>query len=118
MGVVATCAVLVIARVIGGCSLDETGTGAFDASLCTAGEIVCSGACANLSQDNLNCGGCGIACAAGEVCSQGKCSTTCGGGTTQCGDKCVDEMVDPNNCGACGAYCGVGSQCSQGKCVS
>jgi len=35
--------------------------------------------CANTATDNSNCGTCGHACAAGEVCSGGACAITCAG---------------------------------------
>lgn len=71
---------------------------------------------ANLQNDNANCGACGAACASGEVCSQGKCDTSCGGGTALCGSSCADTKIDPDNCGSCGNKCGKGDVCSNGKC--
>ena len=85
---------------------------------CGAGSTSCGAACANLASDNANCGSCGNACGAGQVCSKGACATTCGGGTTQCGATCNDLQSDPNNCGACGTKCAGGEVCSGGKCAA
>lgn len=41
--------------------------------------------CANVSNDRENCGACGTACAAGQICAAGACVTSCGAGTTACG---------------------------------
>jgi hypothetical protein len=107
----------VVGHVATACSLGEVGFLA-DATVCTANQVICGGACTSLDHDNGNCGSCGIACGAGQLCSQGKCGTSCGGGTTQCGDSCVELTVDPNNCGSCGNFCGIGSECVSGKCAS
>lgn len=55
--------------------------------------------------DSANCGGCGNACNAGEVCWQGVCG--CPPGYAQCGLGCVQLDGDPTNCGACGQKCTV-----------
>ena len=74
--------------------------------------------CGDTQSDNQNCGACGNVCKTGEVCSQGKCATSCGGGTSLCGSSCVETSIDPSNCGACGTKCGAGQVCSSGKCGS
>jgi hypothetical protein len=85
---------------------------------CGPGTTLCGNTCTVLSFDPNNCGSCGNACAAGEVCSMGKCALQCLGGTTQCGNSCVQTSVDPANCGSCGNACGAGQVCSAGMCVA
>jgi hypothetical protein len=69
---------------------------------CGAGEIRCNGSCVDISNDLLNCGGCGqeYACVSSE--------TLC----------CNGECLEPNddNCSACGAPCGPGQGCLDGTC--
>ncbi|MBI4702126.1 MAG: hypothetical protein HY744_13415 [Deltaproteobacteria bacterium] len=69
-----------------------------------------------MQTDPAHCGGCGKACAQGEVCSAGACALQCFGGTTKCGNKCVDLATDLANCGGCGSPCGGGQICLAGKC--
>lgn len=79
--------------------------------------------CANEQTDNMNCGGCGVACTAGQVCTGGACDTTCQPGQVQCGSSCVDPSTSITNCGAtdgCGVDGGVsGTACPENyACVS
>ncbi|MBI4702949.1 MAG: hypothetical protein HY744_17675, partial [Deltaproteobacteria bacterium] len=67
--------------------------------------------------DPANCGGCGVACPQGQVCSAGQCSLVCTGGSTKCGGKCVDVQTDPANCGGCGAACAPAQICAAGQCA-
>ena len=83
---------------------------------CPSGTL-CSGTCTNTQSDNANCGGCGKACKAGEVCTVGKCAVSCPGGQTDCNGTCANTQTDPNNCGACSAKCPPGSACAGGKCA-
>jgi FG-GAP repeat/Stigma-specific protein, Stig1 len=85
-------------------------------STCGPDQILCGDTCTSTQVDAANCGACSVACAAGEVCSQGMCSTSCGGGTTQCGSSCVDVSNDPVHCGDCDKPCAAGELCSQGMC--
>ncbi|MDI1477392.1 choice-of-anchor L domain-containing protein [Polyangium sp. y55x31] len=98
----------------GGAGMGGAGQGG--GSACGPGTTLCGDACTVLSFDPANCGACGKACAAGEVCSLGQCGITCLGGTTQCNDACADLQNDPNNCGACGTTCLPGQVCSAGQC--
>jgi hypothetical protein len=53
--------------------------------VCPAGQRACNGTCAEVALDPSNCGGCGVACAAGEACSAGACTdcaSACGDGQT------------------------------------
>src|SRR5690242_11396116 len=54
----------------------STGVGCVGASA-----MVCGNACVDTSNDPANCGGCGMPCPTGEVCSQGKCGLSCLGGS-------------------------------------
>jgi hypothetical protein len=77
--------------------------------------------CANTATDNGNCGTCGHACGAGEVCSGGACAVTCGAITTctptGAAAYCANTMTDNDDCGTCGHACGAGEVCSGGACV-
>lgn len=77
----------------------------------------CGGVCRDVASDSLNCGACGNACSAGEVCSAGVCTPTCGAGLVNCSGVCRDLGTDRLNCGACGRTCAAGQVCSGGSCV-
>lgn len=118
----------------GGCSSDDTSTpvtpstttgtdggttttgDASTGTSCASPKTTCSGSCVDTATDVSNCGACGKACVAGQVCSSGTCALACAGGATKCDTACVDTKVDPNNCGACGTKCGAGEVCSNGQC--
>lgn len=80
--------------------------------------LVDNGCEAALDSDAANCGACGAACAAGEICWQGACG--CPPGQTLCGKECVRLTNDEKNCGACGNACDsaspdtVGWSCGEG----
>ena len=91
---------------------------------CTTGQTPCGTYCADTARDPLNCGGCGMPCAAGSGCTAGQCQTpmtgdggmvgpdgslTCGAGLVTCGAYCADTARDPLNPGG-GAVGWVGSQ--------
>ena len=67
----------------------------------------------DLLNDRANCGICGRACGAVELCSLGAC---CASGTVSCGGVCLDVQSDPSNCGMCGNSCG-GGACCGGRCA-
>ena len=48
-------------------------TGACTSPARPAGATDCGGACVDTASDPANCGGCGLACAAGETCASGTC---------------------------------------------
>lgn len=83
---------------------------------CAPSQLACGGVCVNPLDDNLNCGACAMACAAGSLCQAGQC--LCAPGLTNCGGQCVDLTVDPVHCGACYQSCQVGLACSSGQCGS
>jgi hypothetical protein len=75
----------------------------------------CGGYCADLEEDENNCGSCGRVCYA---CELGECRGECPFGQTNCGDTgCTNTLFDPLNCGSCGRRCGDDSVCSNGECV-
>ncbi|MFO0607205.1 MAG: fibrinogen-like YCDxxxxGGGW domain-containing protein [Polyangiales bacterium] len=101
-------------------------SGACALGACSAGFANCDGSAANgcevnVNVDNANCGGCGRACAAGQVCASGTCMTTCASGTTNCSGTCANTATDPSNCGACGTACALANvstqACAAGACA-
>ncbi len=82
--------------------------------------------CIDMLTDRQNCGGCGIACASGQVCSEGTCAATCQPGLVDCNQSCVDPKTSGQHCGAtagCGAdagssgtVCPSGQVCTDGTC--
>ncbi|MEQ9081610.1 MAG: hypothetical protein RLP09_47530 [Sandaracinaceae bacterium] len=107
---------------VGGC---ERGVCALTG--CLAGYDDCDGDAANGCEADLGsaatCGGCGVACAEGELCDTSGggavCSAECGG--TICGDGCVDPASDARHCGGCDRACddtnATGVTCVTGACV-
>ncbi len=57
----------------------------------------------NLNSDPNNCGECGRACEADQVCCEG---------------DCVDTLRSPEHCGRCGEPCGDGIECCDGECAT
>lgn len=83
---------------------------------CDLGEQCCDDVCVRPDSDPDNCGGCGVVCAADEVCASGSCSRACDPPLELCGGLCVDTMgSDPDNCGGCGVSCDTGI-CIDGTC--
>lgn len=56
---------------------------------CGTGQTVCGARCADLMEYCGNCGMCGHACGAGEVCAMGACATSCPAAQMACGGLCV-----------------------------
>ena len=83
--------------------------------------------CADLSEDEQNCGGCGKACGAGGQCVLGACTAACPSGSSVCGaggpsdaaaPYCAVFATDKANCGSCGNACvAAGESCTAGACV-
>jgi hypothetical protein len=85
---------------------------------CPAGTSLCSGMCVKSQTDPNNCGGCGVACAAGAACQNGVCAPMmCPPPSLFCAGVCVNPTADPNNCGACGVVCPMGDACQNGRCA-
>ena len=81
--------------------------------------------CVNTSINRNNCGSCGNACPADQICSDGQCTVrtahlrTCDAGLTLCGLlTCVDTSTDRDNCGSCGNACSARQQCLNGVCIA
>ena len=77
---------------------------------------VCSNSCVDTSTSSANCGGCGTACGASQICSGGACK--CPAGQSACGSQCVNLSDNSLACGACGVVCGTNMVCSAGVCTS
>ena len=105
---------------LAGCAQQTPGPGSTpDASApCPAPGALCDGACVEVASDPANCGGCGVSCASGMVCTMAQCTATCGLGQTRCASGCVDVASDGQNCGACGHACGGSAVCAGGQCVA
>ncbi len=86
----------------------------------TQGLTDCGGVCVDVDSDVANCGGCGVACAAGQSCGGGVCVALPGlcaeQGLADCGGVCVDSTTDAANCGACFNACAPGVPCIGGIC--
>jgi hypothetical protein len=83
---------------------------------CRLPRVICARRCVDPSSDPAHCGGCGVACAQGQVCAGGRCDNACPEGQFRCDDRCVPLAIDRANCGACGNACPAGRVCSQGRC--
>jgi hypothetical protein len=100
--------------------------------------VCCGGACTNIATDSNNCGQCGAACPAGQVCMGSYCALPDGGylgcgngqncpsGTVCNGNTCLRPGCDPGGSGeACAFGTGFGQQgylvragkCCGGDCV-
>jgi len=78
---------------------------------CQSGLVNCSGSCVNLSTNIYNCGKCGAACPAGQICSSGKCQLSCQAGLTNCSGSCVNLQTNNSHCGKCSNACPGGQVC-------
>jgi hypothetical protein len=83
---------------------------------CSVGTVRCGDTCVGTQTDSKNCGACGSACNAGNVCVAGSC--VCPTGAVSCNGVCTFLAGDPANCGACGNVCGQGNVCSNGNCFA
>lgn len=103
---------------------DDAPPGGIDAGMIDGGgepgcppyQEMCGTECIPISIDPANCGGCGVTCGVGEVCSAGGCATTCEAGLTACAGHCVDLKTDSEHCNACDFACADGTGCVDGTC--
>lgn len=86
------------------------------ASSCLPNERPCPAGCADVQSSVTNCGACGVACAAGQICQAGACIDPCAPGLGWCAGQCVSLLDDAGNCGACGNACAPGQACVNGAC--
>lgn len=70
---------------------------------CNPGTNRCGLGCADFRSDSQNCGACGVACQALQICQDSACQ--CRPGATLCGTSCVVLSSDLTNCGRCGRSC-------------
>jgi glucosylceramidase len=61
--------------------------------ICPVDQTACGQVCVTMMSDPLNCGGCGIACSAGQMCESGACQCAAG---VVCNGSCV--AADSNPC--------------------
>jgi formylglycine-generating enzyme required for sulfatase activity len=81
---------------------------------CCADDLTCG----DTTSDFFNCGTCGHACSAGQVCDSGNCQATCTtAGLTACSGSCVNLQTNANDCGTCNNACDFGQSCVAGSCV-
>ncbi len=68
----------------------------------------------SLANDPNNCGGCGVVCATGQMCTSGSCVSSCPPGQTLCGGVCCPEgatctngmcPIPPSECLSCFCPC-------------
>ncbi len=78
--------------------------------------------CANINNDDNNCGACGNICASGKSCVSQKCTESCSTGYNACSNSyCADLTSDADNCGKCGTTCAssfTAPACCSSKCTS
>ena len=96
---------------IAGCKNSSSGS-----TGCPSPFMMCGTTCTATQVDPANCGTCGNACAAGQLCLGGSCVASCSAPNTACGQACVDLQSDGFDCGACGHACGPGQICLEGVC--
>lgn len=85
---------------------------------CREGLEICGPFCIDPQADPKHCGGCGLVCNAGQVCSGGECVDLCAGSQEDCSGACVLLDSHPLNCGRCGRNCPTDENCSAGVCVA
>ena len=94
--------IAVLVAIVGLASLT---TGCGDGVVASCARVACASECVDVLTDPRNCGACGIACPSDNVCSLGRCSTSCAVGLTVCPAGCFNVSIDPANCGRCARLC-------------
>lgn len=87
------------------CSNGSCAIGTCEKGWASCDDKVENGCETNTQESATNCGACRSACAPGEVCSAGKCSTKCSGLLEICGGSCVDKDTSTSHCGTCNNLC-------------
>ena len=87
-----------------------------DAGTCAIGREICGDGCVDELSHPGNCGRCGNACAAGEVCVGGYCTASCPTGQTVCNGLCTLLSEAALHCGACDTPCPSDRVCVNGAC--
>jgi MYXO-CTERM domain-containing protein len=90
-----------------------------DPSQCPATKQLCGTgseqpSCVDTNRSVENCGACGHACAANEVCSGGACVCSSSPNVLSCDGVCVDSLTSLEHCGACDNACTL--VCTAGVC--
>ena len=110
------------------CSSGQVCSAGVCAATCRAGLTVCSGQCASLPTDPMNCGACGTVCPprmnAAPACAGSMCGFVCNAGFRDCDGNplngCETNITTASNCGACGVACGAAANaapsCAAGAC--
>lgn len=93
--------------------LGQNGSGA-----CKLGLNLCGSSCVDNLSDPNNCGGCGVVCAAGQVCQGAGCVDACSQSYTSCGGACVQLSQNDQHCGSCDASCSGEQHCGNNSCYT
>jgi len=102
------------------CSGGACGIASCNPGYADCDHLFANGCEANILTNANNCGGCGINCQTGQVCTNGSCVNVCSSPLVMCASVCVNEQTDTNNCGGCGVVCSTGANatatCTSGAC--
>lgn len=109
---------IVLSALLAACLEDSGAESQIGAPNCEDPTIACGGVCIDPSADPANCGACGNACDASELCSAGECVDGCDASLTACGQSCRDLTSDAAHCGACDSPCASGFLCVAGVCAN
>jgi hypothetical protein len=82
--------------------------------MCLEGQALCDGACIDVTEDDANCGDCGVQCGDGQICAASECGCEVG---ELCGSECVDTTMNQMHCGECDNPCVGGQVCVDGGCM-